>query len=308
MEPETRAKHPGSTLHHTSEGQRRSGRFEHLVVHGLLRADLTFEPLAFRSTFSLRPMRTPVSAGYLLELRDEKGTPLQRAPVAVFDPVVCHDQESDAKLVHGRIALRPGAARVVLFKDEILVHEQTILDPPSLSLVWKPKAVRRDETYTLGFEFSEPAPDAYLVVYFQWGDRAYRAIGLLRPQKDMRVGFGSVPGGDACRLIAAYSDGLRTAVAVTGPFTVPPLAPRGQILAPVEGWKTAAGHPVTLSGQSLAGASWAGERDDLIWRIAGREVGRGRTVTVAGLPAGRHTVELGIGDGQVLDRRELMVV
>lgn len=296
-------------LRHVAGGSRRADDVEYLVIHGLLRADLTFEPLACRSAFSLRPMRTRTAEGYSLELRDEKGKALQRAPVAVFDPVVCHDRQSDLQVVHGRIALREGATHVRLLQDDILIHERAIPDAPSLSLGWEPETVGRGDSHTLSFDYSKPSRDAYLVVYFQWGARTYRPVALLRPQRETEIRFDVLPGGDACRLIAAYTSGMRTAVATTGPFSVPLRAPLGRILSPASGGKLRAGRPVTLEGQSDGGGGRVPEGGGLVWRLGGREIGRGRVVTVAGLPAGKHAVALfHSGSDQVLDRRELVVV
>lgn len=296
------------TLQHIAAGNRKEARVEFLIIRGFLSADLTFHPTASQSTFSLQPSPHRIKGAYFAELRDDKGKPLNRQSIDVFEPVVCFNNESSVLIVDGRIALRKGATRLLLFKKDILIDERPILKPPSLELAWKVKKADRKKDYSLALRYSDPLPGAYLQLFYQWDDRNYQQVGLLAPKNKISINFTKRPGGKACRLIVAYTNGMRTTVASTGPFTVPQREPIIRIVSPAEGTTFAPWHPVTLTGQisRLDGSNI--EKEDLVWYLEDKAISTGRIVTLRELPPGKHNFMLKWQkNDKVLNRKTISV-
>ena len=210
------------TLQHVAAGNASQAQVEFLVIRGFLGADLTFHPMASRSAFALRQPSNRAKGPYFAELRDDQGKPLNREAIDVFQPVVCFNHESNINIVNGRIALREGSSRLLLFKEDILIDERPVSAAPSLKLMWKEKSAERGKSYPLELDYSDPLPGAFLQVFYQWGERAYKSLGLLPPRKKITVKFAKLQGGKACRLFVAYTSGMRTRAAVTRSFSVPP--------------------------------------------------------------------------------------
>ena len=278
------------TIRHVSAGSRKDADVEYLIVHGFLSADLSFHPVFSRSAFSVPQQARRPSQGFFVELRDNQGAPVNRGPVAVFEPVVCYDRESSLFIVHGRIALSKKASRVLLFKEDILIDERPVPPPPSIGLEWAPKRVQRGRSYILAMRLSEPAPDAHVRLYYQWADRAYRPVGLLAPKKKVAVRFESLPGGGKCRLIAAYTSGMRTSVAATAPFSVPVIGPSLRILRPRDKAEFAPWNPITFEARESGGQGGQGPAG-LSWSLNGKRIAKGALGTLSRLPEGVYTLE-----------------
>jgi hypothetical protein len=277
-------------MRHISAGSRKDAGVEYLIVHGFLSADLTFYPLFSRSAFSVPQLTRRASEGFFVELRDDQGAPVNRRPVAVFEPVVCYNRESSLFIVHGKIALPKRARRLLLFKEDILIDERPIPPPPTISLKWGHKRVQHGKSYTLSMRFSEPAPDAHVLLYYQWGERMFRPIGLFTPKKKVAFSVGDLPGGTKCRLIAAYTSGMRTSAAATGPFSVPLTAPSLRILRPMEKAEFTPWQPVTFEAREIG--AWSSEETGrLTWSLNGKQVAKGSLGSLSPLPEGIYTLE-----------------
>ncbi len=209
------------TLQHISGDSRNKVLVEYLHIRGFLSTDLNFFPMATRSVFFLEPTSRQVNDDYFAELRDESGAALNRQPIDVFEPVVCFNYHSNIQLVDGTIALRSGATHLLLFKQDILIDERAIPDPPSVELVWKVKRADRKKRYSLKIGYSDPLPNAYFQLYYVRNQSAYRTLALTAPKKDIKINFAKLPAGKECRLVLAYTSGMRTTTAQTHPFTVP---------------------------------------------------------------------------------------
>lgn len=278
------------SMRHVSAGRRKGTEVEYLIVHGFLSADLSFYPVFSRSAFSIPQSARRASEGFFVELRDDHGTPVNRRPVAVFEPVVCYNRESSLFIVHGRIALAKGASRLLLYKDDILIDERPIPPPPTISLQWAHKRVQRGRRYPLSLRCSEPAPGAHVLLYYQWGERLFRPIGLFAPEKKITFSVGNLPGGGRCRLIAAYTSGMRTSAAATDPFSVPLAQPSLRILRPREKAEFTPWQPVTFAARKTGEPSCEAS-GSLTWSLNGKQVGKGALGSLDPLAEGLYTLE-----------------
>ncbi len=296
------------TLQHIAAGNRKRFQVEYLVIRGFLSADLNFHPMASHSSFYLHPSPRRPDGRYFAELRDDNGTPLNRQPIDVFQPVVCFNNRSSILLVDGSIALRKDASRLLLFKEDILIDERPIFEPPSLKLTWKVKKADRKKSYPLLLSYSDPSPGAYFQLIYQWDNGAYQSVGLSAPKKRITINFSKRSGGKACRLMVAYTNDMRTTVAKTGAFSVPPRDPLLRIVSPAAGTTFAPWHPITLIGQISQVDGRKVENEDLVWYLKDRVISKGRVLSMSELPPGRHTFVLKWQkNDNVVDRKTIKV-
>ncbi len=265
---------------------------EILVIRGIVHDDLRFVPMGCGSAFVKPRLADPAGSDYVIELRDRRGRVLNRERAGVVLPTVCAPYEPRAVLLEGSIALRRGAASLVVRKQDIDVATLPLGAPPKLSIAWEARSVRRDRTYSLGLTCSTPSGDAMVKVFYHWAPDRYVFAGATRPARTVKIGFGALPGGDACRLVVAYSSGLRTAVRTTKPFKVPPMPARVEILRPAPRQVFAAWHPVEFEGRIVDRQADGVAAGDYRWTLDGEPAGTGRLLYGGFLEEGTHQVAL----------------
>jgi hypothetical protein len=200
--------------------------------------------------------------------------------------------------VQAYVELRPGAAAVRLVRDgELELWRAAIPPAPKLAISLAQtsrKNVDRDRKVRLALRYSAGGEDAHLTLVYQWGARQFRPIYVGPPAETMTLDLADMPGGDACRVVASYSNGLRSAQAATPEFRVPRLGPAVTITSPAaRGFVHVAGTPLTLEASLRDDERPRGpDYDALVWSVDGEEVGRGLVASVDGLRAGRHKVEV----------------
>lgn len=214
------------------QAQRRGKSTEVLIFRGILRDGLKFIPVGCHSTYVTRPAKIPTRGDYYLALYDAEKRLLSREPVAVAEPSVCANVSPGGSIVEGRMPLWANGKELRFLKGDTLILSVPLGDPPQLTLKWNEKKVDRRKKYPLTLQFSTPASDAYIKILYQWGKSRYLTAALTRPMKKLELEFGRLPGGDECRLIVSYSNGMRTAVAVSDAFSVPLLPPTATDRAP----------------------------------------------------------------------------
>jgi hypothetical protein len=207
---------------------RSAAAIETIVFNGLLLADLRFRPVAMYSTTAPGNRPRPESGDYHAELRDGSDRPLNREYVLVKAPIVCHGPPPDYSLLEGGIALRKDAAKFALFKRDILICEFSIGPAPKLSVRWDVRRASRRGRYDLRLAFSPPAPGAYVQVLYELAENHRVTLARMEPKPMLKIDFSSLPGGRRCRLVVAYTSGLRTVVRRTRFFSVPEQPRKGK--------------------------------------------------------------------------------
>lgn len=294
-------------MKHVAQPQPYGPGEELVVFQGLLYDDQRFEVLPSYSTRIVSEWPRVTGEGYFIEIQDGQGESLGREPVAVNEAIVCNEVASRHRHVHGCITLRPAATRLLFYKEDVLVGQFPIGEPPSLELKWKHQTVSRGKPYKLGLKFSKPAPDAYLQVIYQWTDRLYRTISIIDPAPQFQLDFSQLPGGKDCRLVVTYTSGMRTVVATTNSFSVAPLAASLHIVRPRQNAEFAPWHPITLEAEIIDQQN-SPEYGDLVWLLNGKEVGKGRFGCLETPPEGKYELEARLhGKESITARREFEV-
>jgi len=285
------------------QAQRRGKSTEVLIFRGILRDDLKFIPVGCHSTYVTRPGKIPAGGDHSLALYDSEKRLLSREPVAVAEPSVCANLSPGGSIVEGRIPLRAGGRELRFLRGDTVILSVPLGEPPQLTVEWKAAKVDRRKKYRLRLQCSEPAPDAYVKVLYQWGETRYLTAALSRPTKELELEFGRLPGGDECRLIVTYTSGMRTAVAVTEAFSVPPLPPTLRIVRPRERATFAPWHPVTLEAEVIDRQRADDDVMNLVWLLNGKEVGKGRLGCLQTLPEGKYRLEAQLRGKKVITAR-----
>lgn len=278
------------TTRHQAEPIGRSA--ETLVFRGILSKDLRFTPMGCHTTRIEGPRKPPAPGDLFVELFDREGNLLQREPAAAETPVVCANASPAGALIEGRIPLPDGAAELRFTKGKTLIQSFPIGEAPRIEVAWREEKVDRHRKYPLLLEFSDPTPEAYLKILYEWGEGRYQTAALTRPVKKLDIDFGSLPGGEACRLIVTYTSGMRTAVATTKAFSVPAIPPVLRIARPREKAVFAPWHPVTLEAEWVDRQNGTAEDPDLIWVLNGKKAGAGPLGCLQDLSEGRYELEL----------------
>lgn len=264
---------------------------EVLVVRGTLDRAGRFTPGRSRSTRSVRQWPVVESSDVLVELLDPEGRVLHRELADVRPDVGCDPGDPERFRVTAYIELRDDAAEVQLMRGDLLLWRDKIGEPPSLNI----KLGRgKKRGFVLRSDYSPPGEFANMLVVYQWGEGQFEPIYVGPPLPTIEIDLTEMPGGETCRVVVTYSNGLRSASAATDAFGVPRRGPSVTIFQPTSGQKVIANTAVILEGGVLDRERRGGPRpvEDLVWRIDGEEVGRGPITSVDGVADGGHVVEL----------------
>lgn len=279
---------------------------EVLVVRGHLNRAGQFRPRGCRSTPHVRQWPVVEDSEVVIELLDGEGTVLHREFASVRADIDCKPGAAESFSVTAYIELRDDAVGVRLRRGDVVLWSGEIGHPATLEVSLK-KLTR--ERATLRLSYSEPGDGANLLVVYQWGDRRFDPVYLGVPTEELVVPMAELPGGDGCRFLVTYSDGLRSASGLTEPFDVKLRGPRIAIVRPEAEVTVIAGTPVILEGMVLDRERLGGARHDeeISWLVDGEPAGSGLIVSVDGLSEGTHTVEMiYVGETQAVDRVDVV--
>lgn len=267
---------------------------EVLVVRGYLDRAGRFTLRRSHSTTYVRQWPVVENSDVVIELLDADGKVLHRELAELKRDITCDPGASRRFRVLALIALRDGAKAVRLRRDgELELWCMAIAPAPTLLLSLASRRLGADRRLKLKLRYSQDGDEAHVTLVYQWGERRFRPVYVGPPAAEMTLDLSDMPGGDACRVVASYSNGLRSAQAATPTFSVTRNGPTVAITSPARGFVHVAGTPLTLE---------ASVRDDerprgplfeaMVWTVDGHEVGHGLVASVDGLRAGRHKVEL----------------
>lgn len=267
---------------------------EVLVIRGRLDRGDAFVPGRCASTFYVRRWPEVGESAYVVELLDGAGRTVGREGAEVVEENRCDPGEAPRFRLTAYVPLRPEAATVQIRHDDRVLWRRAIPELPSLDARLASERVSRDAPVRLGLRFSPPEDGAYVQVMYQWGEGRFASLDIRPPGDEIAVDLAARPGGDACRLVVIYSNGLRAAVAATPEFALEPLGPAVTIHQPPADAALVAGQPLILQGLVLdpERAAGARPREDLVWLVDGDEAGREPVSGVDSLEPGRHSVVL----------------
>lgn len=273
---------------------------EVLVLRGRLdRGAGQFWPRRMRSTPVVRQWPVVEASATEMpevwaELLDDDEHVVHRERAKVSRLVDCAPGDPQQYDVTAYIGLRPDAATVRLVRGDLLLWREPIAEEAGLEVALG-RVTPRKRGATLSVRFSDPANERpHLTVIYQWGEGRFETIYLGPPQERLDLDLTEWPGGERCRFLATYSNGMRSAQAVAEWFELPPLGPSLTITRPGPDDQVIAGLPVTLEGGVVDRERRGGARpeEELWWSIDGEAVARGPLTSVDELAEGAHLLEL----------------
>jgi hypothetical protein len=272
-------------------------RIEYLCIRGVHRRDLQFQLVRSYSTQNVR--RWPKADGSCqVELLAEDGVVLLSEFAEAEERWGCEPGAEDVSWwVTGYIALLRNGQRVRLRRGDFVLLEQEIPPAPSLSLPWRRKTAKRGESLTLNPRVSKPAdPSAWVQVVFQWGQRRHHTVGFFAPDEPIRINTENLPGGERCRFVVGYSNGLRSTATATSYFALDPQPPTIHITRPAASDVLRPWQPIELRARVEDLQNPPPDDGDLKWEIdAGdgpKEVAMGSVTSIDPLPVGAYLLRV----------------
>jgi len=292
---------------------------EHLLIRGRLDRDDDFTPRRCESTTFIRDRPEPNQPDHgdvVVETLDEDGRVVRTERPSVVREGVCAPADRTWR-VRVYIALDEGASTVSLRRGDRVLWSVRIPESPDVRVELASRPTRGDERANqrrrskrssgtpgfpggepavLGLEFTRPdEPDiAFVKVVYRWSERGFHVVHIGPAVRRITIDPDRLPGGDRCEFFVAYSNGIRTGLARTDAFELPPIGPVIDIVQPVEGSGVTEGMPIALEATVVdpEHPSAPLDREAVRWWVDGEEAGVGLIGSVDPLPAGSHTVTL----------------
>ena len=266
---------------------------EMVAVHGFIDRAGAF---TLRRCYSTRFIRRSHLGhdGYQLEVVGPDGQLLQRTYPEVVAMENCGPEGVRRWKVTGYIGVHERAAGVRLMAHGRVLWQRGMLPEAALEVNVDTDRASRDRPLMLHLRYSEPGPEAFVQLVYQWGERQFQVLSYSPPSREIPVDMRGLPGGDRCRFVVHYSNGIRSAGAATRPFSLERRGPWLVIVSPTADARVAAGQPVELVGQLVDDERPGGAvlQRDLEWWLDDEPVGRGPLACVQEMPPGHHTVRL----------------
>ena len=195
-----------------------------------------------------------------------------------------------------RLPYHPATQSVVLTMNERVIGRLDVpTDRPYFSLLHPNEDDYIDPAGTLHLHWADHAckqPLTYFVRYTHNGKDWLRP-GVNLQCNDFYLDLREMPGGPHCMVQVIATNGYRNSYVQTRRFDVAPKAPE-VFVGPLEG-------PV-LFAQGFSRQHGPLTGDSMVWRTdKGIEAGRGGSLDIRNLPAGRHQISIAVRD---LDGRE----
>jgi hypothetical protein len=267
---------------------------EVLVIQGRLDRSGRFTPRRCRSTYYVREWPVVEDAEYVVETLDREDRPLHREPALVTPDIDCGPGDPERFRLVAYIGLQDEAASARLRRGDLVLWRTEIPAAPKVRVSIGRAQPNRKRSYPLDLRYSEPGEGAHLTVVYQWGERQFRPIYIGPPAESIKIDLRELPGGDACRFVVMYSNGLRSVGDATRTFRLPRVGPSVAIARPERGETVVARTPVILEGHVSDPERPGGPRpdEDLVWLVDSEPVASGPIASIDGLPDGRHRITL----------------
>jgi hypothetical protein len=237
-----------------------------------------------------------VPTAFFVELQDGEGYPLEAKRLRLDD---VHRSVDDASLDFlVEMPWRPETARIVVKREQETVHSiEVARQAPSIAMTWAGKDVGGRQRITWQAD-GGPEGRTYALRYSNDGGASFRILARELTETSYEVDFDTLPGGEHCLLQVLATAGIRTAIAVSGRFSVAPKPRRPVILAPVDGLVTARGATVRFFGVAHAPGGGSSSVEALNWASSiDGHLGSGSELMLHGLSPGRHSITLRVDDG-----------
>lgn len=265
---------------------------EVLVIRGRLDRAGRFTVGRCRSTPHVREWPVIDHSDVIIELLDREMNVLHREPAGVHADVACAPGDAQSFRVEGYIELRPDAAAVRLRRNDLVLWYRDIPEAPRAELAVS--RGKRGRSVRMRLAMSDGGEGANMLVMYQWGARRFQPVYTGTPVERLDIDLSDMPGGEECRLLVTYSNGVRSVSMASETFALPLVGPTVTIVQPTPDTTVVAGTPVVLEGGVIDRERPGGPKldDDLRWYVDGEPVGTGPITSIDGLAEGGHTIEL----------------
>lgn len=157
----------------------------------------------------------------LVELTRARDGHVERTALPAV-PLCLHGSGLPApRLVHGLVAYDTPAAELSFrFHDHVVHNIAVHPEGPEVRLDWQPGG-SVDGIHEVTWSAEHPSGAAlWFLPLYRYGDDEWRPLGLPQRETSVAVDFEELPGGEACQVRVAASDGVNTAVVDSEPFGV----------------------------------------------------------------------------------------
>jgi hypothetical protein len=292
---------PGAVAPHLFESPKMNSsperNREHLVIIGRIE-DNRFVPgwwiTPSRELVKAWPQPTE-STEWAVAALDHEGGVLARALAAAANVPICRTEEF-ANYVSALLPLPDSAATVVVLHGDSEVYRRTVPQPSRITFSERvSKSLRRGRLrVTLRIDGPAPAEGAHVVARWEARGADAAPLGII-PATDaaltLDVSLDDVPGGEDCRLVAVYHDGVRAVSISSGPVSLSRRPARPILILPYEGLQVGDRGCIPLEADIEGDA----EPDSVEWLIDGNVVARGRRAVAQGIAIGPHVVSVRCG-------------
>lgn len=251
------------------------------------------------TSFHLKGFRIPqvgISTPYFVELHDKEGRILEVQRLHIDD---VHRSLDDAyQDFFLALPWRAEADKVVFKREEKILHLIEIGKAVPEVEIKSPKGggTLTGKQKVDWIASCDQKPLSYILRYSNDGGQSWHSLATRLTVSEFTVDLNALPGGQKCIFqVLASDEGIRTGVATSESFSVPPKPFKPSIISPQNGDTFALGESVHLFGVA---SSPDGSAESLNWssKIDGH-LGTGSQVIVHTLSAGRHCVTLSADDG-----------
>jgi hypothetical protein len=285
--------------------QATGSRIPSLHVNGFVLADGTGASIA--SVTPLDAQAQPASgSAYHLVGSDAAGKPV--ADVALLESLVHGDGHPPELDLNGVIPAA-GVVSVAIVKDgTTLATRARSAHAPAVSLSGLPAVRHGSATIRWHGSDADGDPLETAIDYSPDGGASFHRIWVGGNPGRAQFPARYLSRSSRARVRVTVNDGFQTASATSKSFRAPGAAPVVTITSPAQGLRQPNDAPLVLSGQAFddTGAALTGGR--LRWRLGRRVLGTGSDIARAGLPAGRHRIDLLARDGAGRTGRASVVV
>jgi hypothetical protein len=246
---------------------------------------------------------------YRLEARDASGKILASVPVA-YTPLHSH-LDPRLVMITGAVHRPSGTAQLVLRRGtETATRRQRSRFPPTISLLSPRRGTVRGARVTVRWRASDRDRDPLTaeVDYSPNGGRSWNPVSIGPSRGRVVISTRLLKASRRARLRVRVDDGFDDATAVSGPLVVPGAPPQVLIQAPVRSQRIRASAPLYLQGLATGDQGLSLRPRALRWFDGPRALGSGRSVSVTGLAAGRHTIRLEAREGARIGTASVRIV
>lgn len=189
------------------------------------------------------------------------------------------------------LPLIPGGRAVELLRDDVVILERRLTEPPEVTRV---RAEIREGRLLASWAL-ESSSIIGCATFLRFDDGRSIMLRVTHEETELSLDLVGFPDGGAGVLEVVASDGLLNGSAQSAELEIPPSPPLGIITSPVNGSVSQPRQPLSLMGNAhdafADGIDW--KRHQLLWRLDGEVVHEGSAQALVDPPdPGSHVIEL----------------